>query len=74
MKIENVDKKISFPKPKSGILYAPTEFVECLIETVDSQGRRVIIKQVIKIKLIPIDDFFVVLRHIQKYIKVVSFL
>ena len=32
MKIEKVDKQISFPKPKSGLLYTPTEFVECLIE------------------------------------------
>ena len=29
MKIWKVDKKISFSKPKSGLLYTPTEFVEC---------------------------------------------
>ena len=34
MKIEKVDKNISFPKPKSGILYTSTQFVECLIENV----------------------------------------
>ena len=72
MKIEKVDKKISFPKPKSGLFYTPTDFVEGLIENVDSQDRRFIIKQVIHMKLVPINDFCVVLRHIQKYIKVVS--
>ena len=44
MKIEKVDKKISFPKPKSDLLYTPTDFVECLIENVDSQDRCFVIK------------------------------
>ena len=72
MKIEKVDKQISFPKPKSGLLYKPTEFIECLIENVDSQYICFVIKQVINMKLIPINDFCVVLRHIQKYRKGVS--
>ena len=61
-----------FPKPKSGLLYTPTDFVECLIENVDYQDMRLIIKQVINMKLVPINDFCVVLRHIQKYRKGVS--
>ena len=69
MKIEKVDNQISFPKPKSGLLYTTTEFFECLIENVDSQDRRFVIKLVIKMKLIPINDFRVVLRHLQKYRK-----
>ena len=69
MKIEKVDKQISFPKSKSGLLYTPTEFVECLIENVDSQYRRFVIEQVMKMKLIPINYFCVVLIHIQKYRK-----
>ena len=63
---------MSFPKPKSGLLYTPIEFVECLIENVDYQDRRFVIKQVIKIKIIPVNDFCVVLRHIQKYRKAFS--
>ena len=72
MKIEKVDKQISFPKLKSGILYTPTEFVENLIENVDYQLRRFVIKQVIKMKLVPLNNVCVVLRHIQKYRKGVS--
>ena len=72
MKIEKFDKEISFPKTKSGLLYTPTEFVECLIENFDSQDRRFFIKQVIKMRIISINDFCVVLRHIQKYRKGVS--
>ena len=74
MKIEKVDKQISFPKQKSGLLYTPTDFVECLIENVDSRYRRFVVKPVIKIKLIPINDFCVVLRRIQKYRKLFSLL
>ena len=62
-----VDKQISFPKPKSGLLYTPTEFDECLIKNGDSQYRRFIIKQVIKKKIIPINNFCVVFRNIKKY-------
>ena len=69
MKIGKFDKQIPFPKPKSGLLYPPTEFVACLIENVDSQDKRFVIKKVIKMKLIPINEFCVVLRHIQKYRK-----
>ena len=72
MKIEKFYKQISFPEPKSDILYTPTDFVECLIENVNSQDRRFVIKQVLKTKLIAINDFYVVLRHIQKYRKGVS--
>ena len=72
MKIEKFYKQISFPKPKSGLVYTPTEFVEFFIENVDSQDRRFVMNQVIKIKLIPINDLCAVLRHIQKYRKGVS--
>ena len=68
-KIEKFDKKISFRKLKLGLLYKSTEFVECSIENVDSQDRHFVIKQVINMKLIPINYFRVVLRHIQKYRK-----
>ena len=69
MKIEKVDKQISFPKPKSGLLYKPTEFVECLIENIDYKDSCFIIKQVINIKLIPVNYSCVVLIHIQEYRK-----
>ena len=69
MKIEKADKQISFPKPKLGILYTSTEFIECLIEDVDSEDRRLVIKQLINMKLIPINYFCVVLIYIQKYRK-----
>ena len=72
MKFQKVDKQISFPKPISGLLYKPTEFVECFIENVDSQDRNLFIKKVINIKLIPKRYFCAVLRHIQKYRKGVS--
>ena len=69
MKFEKVGKKIPFQKPKSGILYTPTEFVRCLIENGNSQDRHFVIKLVINIRIITINDFCVVLRHIQKYRK-----
>ena len=72
MKIGEFDKRISFPKPKSDLLYTPTEFVECLIENVDSQDRCFFVKLVIQMKLISINYFCVVLRYIQKYRKGVS--
>ena len=56
MKIKKVDKQILFTKSKSGLLYTTTDFIECLIENVDYQYRRLVIKQVTKFKLITIND------------------
>ena len=72
MKIVKVDKQISFPKPKSGLFLTPTKFFEGLIEKIDYQDRRFVIKQVIKIKIISINYFCLVLRHIQTCRKGVS--
>ena len=69
MKIEKFYKQISFPKPKSGLVYTPTEFVEFFIENVDSQDRRFVIKKVIKMKLVPINNFSCGVETYPKLIK-----
>ena len=63
------EKEINIPSPKSGVEYLPKEFVECLIHHVEPHDRRYVIKEVIKMKLIPLNDFCTVLRHIQNYKK-----
>ena len=68
---EKFDKNLIY-KTKTRSLYTLTDFVECLIENIDYQDRRFVIKKVTNMKIIPINDFCVVLRHIQNDRKGVS--
>ena len=61
------EKKINIPMPKSTNYYEPIELVECLICNVDAIDRRFVIKEIIKMGYVPVKNFRVILRHIQKY-------
>eukprot|EP00957_Ditylum_brightwellii_P064622 4904542-Ditylum_brightwellii.AAC.1 len=65
--IDKKEKKINFPMPNSTNYYEPTELVEDLICNVDAMDWRFVIKELIKREYVPVTNFRVILRHVQKY-------
>eukprot|EP00957_Ditylum_brightwellii_P038690 2924399-Ditylum_brightwellii.AAC.1 len=53
--------------PKSTTYFEPTEIVKGLICNVDAMDWRFVIKELKKRGYIPVTNFCVILRHIEKY-------
>ena len=68
MKIKKGKKIIKFPYPINGEIYNPTELCKNLMEFVDPEDRRFVIKELYHEMFITV-KYDAVLKHLQKYKK-----